>query len=264
MKFENKVHLILCTIIIFAMGFGYYISNNHPHAQKFKVQQARKYQALIFDLDGTILDTDKLWKLATSPILDSHAPHLMPEEKAALVAQYQALTIHEVWNIVKNSCSLPITFDEIIEENIKHLHTLYKKEGIDFIPYFHEFHTQVINAGLKTAIATSSQGTTIDVITSIIPLDNYFNHHIYHADHVGKTYKPNPAVYLHAAQMLGVAPHRCIAIEDSPSGIKAAKAAGMYCIGINTCKNKALLQQADEIVDCFSAIDLEKLLTIAR
>ena len=90
----------------------------------------------------------------------------------------------------------------------------------------------------------------------------YFAEHIYHVDHVKKAYKPNPDVYLHSAKMLNLDPSECIAIEDSSSGVKAAKAAGMYCIGINTGKNRDLLKQADAIVDCYTEIDLEKLLNL--
>jgi len=94
------------------------------------------------------------------------------------------------------------------------------------------------------------------------PLRDYFNEHIYTINTVNLQYKPNPDIYLHAAKMLGVEPRHCIAIEDSSSGIKAAKAAGMYCIGINTGKNRDILKQADEIVECFSEIDLDKLLNL--
>ena len=79
-------------------------------------------------------------------------------------------------------------------------------------------------------------------------------------DHVNRAYKPKPDVYLHAAKMLETDPCDCIAIEDSPSGIKAAKAAGMFCIGINTGKNRDNLKEADLIVECYSEIDIENLI----
>ena len=142
-----------------------------------------------------------------------------------------------------------------------YVHQVYKNEGVDFIPYFHEFHTQLSKHGLKSAIATNASHDAVEMILIKTPLHKYFNEHIYTIDKVNSNYKPSPDIYFHAAQKLGVAPADCIVIEDSGPGIKAAKAAGMYCIGINTSKNRNHLYQADEIVDCYSEIDLEKLIT---
>jgi beta-phosphoglucomutase-like phosphatase (HAD superfamily) len=211
-------------------------------------------------MDGTIIDTDHIWKKSNAPILDSHAPHLSQEEKEKISGCFLEKTIYEVWQCVHEHCNNQISMDEITVENIKHLHTAYLKDGIDFIPYFQDFHAQVVELGLKHAVATSSQQETVDTIRQIVPLHDYFDQHIYHADHVNRAYKPSPAVYLYAAEQLAVDPKKCIAIEDSSGGIKAAKAAGMYCIGINTGKNREQLKQADAIVESFTEIDLKKLL----
>lgn len=218
------------------------------------------YKAIIFDMDGTTLDTDHLWKIGNSPILDSHAPHLSQEEKNALINQFHTLTIYEVWKHVQSNCSIEISDEDLIQENICHLHKIYETQGISFIPHFPGFHEKVKARGIKTAIATSSQKETVDVITKVVPLQDFFGEHIYHVDHVNRAYKPKPDVYLHAAKMLGVEPCDCIAIEDSATGIKAAKAAGIYCIGINTGKNRNNLAQADEIIDCYTEIDIDTLL----
>ena len=251
MKKSYQVLLIL-SLFISGIAIGYF-----THTQ----QQSYKYKAIIFDMDGTTIDTDHLWKIACGPILDSHAPHLNEIEKTLICDQFHSCTIYEVWHLVQSNCSLEITKDELIEENIKHLHNLYQKNGINFIPHFQNFHTQVVQRGLKTAIATSSIKETTDIIMSVVPLKDHFAEHIYHVDCVNRAYKPKPDIYLHAAQQLGVQPCDCIAIEDSATGIKAAKAAGMYCIGINTGKNRDNLKEADEIVDCYTEINLDSLLS---
>lgn len=252
MKFSRNL-LAACAALFLIFIFGYKITNHHD-------QSSRRFHAIIFDMDGTTIDTDHLWKSANGPILDSHAPHLTVDEKDAIIATFPNLTIYEIWKLIHNTCSVEISPAQIIDENINHLHTLYEQQEISFIPNFFNFHEKVTTLGLKTAIASNSQQKTIDVIVKTVPLHNYFGEHIYNADHVNKVYKPEPDIYLHAAKMLGIEPKNCIAIEDSGSGIKAAKAAGMYCIGINTGKNRALLHQADEIVDCYTQIDLHKLL----
>lgn len=253
MNRPNYYTILLTTIVIFVASFFIYT--------KFvRIKKTSRFQAIIFDMDGTTLATDHLWKIANAPILDSHAPHLDDQEKANIIKKFDHISIYDVWKLVGDACSIPLTEDQLIEENIFHLHKLYQKEGIEFIENFPQFHQQVISYGLKTAIASNSQLPTMNVITQIVPLQNYFKQHIYTADHVGKVFKPAPDIYLYAAKMLQVEPCNCIAIEDSSSGIKSAKAAGMYCIGINTGKNRKALEQADQIVDGYDQINLEQLL----
>lgn len=261
---RNKLLLFTSTLLTLAMCYvitnRIYSTNNSLLSLIFPQNSHKKFKAIIFDMDGTIIDTDHLWKAANGPILDSHASHLNQEEKAAILNSFKHLTFYEIWKIVQQHCTTEMTIEEIAQHNRRHVQVLYRVKGIELIPKFHEFHEKVAQSGLKTAIATSSEQDTVDIILEMVPLSTYFAEHIYNVDHVNKAYKPNPDVYLHAAKMLQVAPCDCIAIEDSLSGIKAAKAAGMYCIAINTGKNRELLKQADEIVECFSEIDLELLL----
>lgn len=259
MKITRKI-VSLLAIALLAIIMGYVITTHKNNSSQ--TQNNYRFKAIIFDMDGTTIDTDHLWKTANGPILDSHAPHLSQSEKYEIAGKFHTMTIYEIWNLLQKVCSVDITMDQIIEENIKHLHVLYQTHGISFIPEFTKFHKEVVSLGLKTAIASNSQQHTVDVIVNIVPLKDYFSEHIYNADHVNKTYKPQPDVYLYAAKMIGVDPKDCIAIEDSGTGIKAAKAAGMYCIGINTGKNRQALHLADEIVDSFSEINLEKLLNL--
>jgi len=245
---RNLLFVSIAAIVIYLYGYQFIQSNNK-----------QTIHAIIFDMDGTIINTDHLWKGANRYILDEHAPHLSSAEKDEIVSSFQHLTFYEIWTILQKTHGVPMTIDEIAQENIRHVHTMYEIHGISFIPKFIEFYEEEIaTRPVKTAIATSSQEETVNVILKTIPLRDHFGDHIYHVDHVNRAYKPKPDVYLHAAQMLGVEPCNCIAIEDSLSGIKAAKTAGMYCIAINTGKNRQLLEQADEIVECFSEIDLNK------
>jgi len=224
-------------------------------------KERNNFKAIIFDMDGTIINTDHLWKAANRPILDEFAPHLTLSEKDLLVGAFKHLTFYEIWTIIQKISSTEMSLRELGDLNTTHVERMYETDGISFIPHFDTFHSKVKTLDLKCAIATSSQKRTVDIILRAVPLEDYFGEHIYHVDHVNKAFKPNPAVYLHAALMLEVDPCDCIAIEDSLSGVKAAKAAGMYCIGINTGKNLTLLAQADQVVDCFSEIDIEKLLS---
>jgi len=225
-----------------------------------KIMQ-KKFQAIIFDMDGTVIDTEILWEQGNRHILSTYAPHLTPDEINQIIHYRKGIrTPDEFAEMLQKHCTQGMTVADIKNIKTAHVFYLYETYGVSFIAYFHEFHNKLSELGLKSAIATNATQDAVEKIIIKTPLHNYFNEHIYTIDTVQLEYKPKPDIYLHAAQKLGVHPENCIAIEDSSAGIKAAKAAGMYCIGINTGKNRNNLHQADEIVECYTEIDLDRLL----
>ena len=223
-------------------------------------KKTHTFKAVIFDLDGTILNTECLWQDANHYIFNMYASHLDQIQKDEIIAQLSGLPLHENWRLLQQHCSVNISKEEIAQKRADYIRCMYETKGVAFIPYFQEFHDKVKKHDLKHAIATNSSQEGIDKIVSIVPLHHYFAEHIYTIDCVHKVFKPQPDIFLYAANMLGVQPQDCIVVEDSALGIAAAKAAGMYCIGINTGKNRDLLWQADEIVECYREIDLDRLL----
>lgn len=220
-----------------------------------------KIQAIIFDMDGTVLDTEILWEQGNRHILSTYAPHLTSEQVDEILHHRKGIrTPDELAEMLRQHCPEQMTTEDIRTIKTAYVFYLYETQGISFIPHFDEFHTKLHRQGLKSAIATNATGQALEKIVIKTPLRNYFNEHVYTIDKVNSRYKPNPDIYLHAAENLGVDPKNCIAIEDTKGGIKAAKAAGMYCIGINTGKNRENLKQADLIVECYSEINLDKLL----
>lgn len=109
------------------------------------------------------------------------------------------------------------------------------------------------------AVASSSDKSIIDIILDKSGLRKYFYHTVSSGE-IGKS-KPEPDVFLHAAKLFGVAPENCIVFEDSKNGIKAAKAAGMYCIAYSggDSGNQDQSQADHRIVD-FNEIDVEMFL----
>jgi HAD superfamily hydrolase (TIGR01509 family) len=82
--------------------------------------------------------------------------------------------------------------------------------------------------GLLMAVASSSLRSVIDIILKKTGLEKYFDVIVSRED--VKEGKPSPDIFLHAASLLNAGPEKCIVIEDSSNGIKAAKAAGMFCV----------------------------------
>ncbi len=251
----NNAHKIaFVCITLLALTIGYMVT-------KQQNQSNRKIKAIIFDMDGTVLDTEPVWERGNRHILSIHATHLTAKQVDEIIDYRRGIrTPDELATMLQQHCSPFMTIEQIREIKTAYVLDLYEIEGVSFIPHFHDFHNQLSKMGLKSAIATNA---TADALTKLMiktPLQNYFQQHVYPVDAVHGNYKPKPDIYLHAAKMLGVKPQHCVVVEDSPNGIKAAKAAGMYCIAINTGNDRHLLHEADEIVDCYREIDLDKLL----
>ncbi|MFC1981722.1 HAD family hydrolase [Chloroflexota bacterium] len=111
--------------------------------------------------------------------------------------------------------------------------------------------------GVKMAIASSTPMVNLQLIISGLGINSCFQA-IVSGDEVAEG-KPNPQVFLLAAQKLGMAPHSCIVIEDAVAGVAAARAAGMKCLAVTNTHPTAKLEEADLVVDTLESVGLDDL-----
>ena len=218
-----------------------------------------KYKAIIFDMDGTIINTEKIWEEATRRLIEKRGIVYCDKLKAELSSRLAGLATHKSCGIIKDLVNLDDTLESLIEEKMNMANALYE-QGIEFIEGFSDFHGKLATLPLKSAIATNAVDCTIHLTDRALDLRKFFGEHVYGISCVDGICKPDPAIYLYAADKLGVHPYECIAIEDSAHGIAAARSAGMYCIGIKTSQDKMQTRDAHHTIEGYHEIDIHEIL----
>lgn len=220
-----------------------------------------KYTAVIFDMDGTIISSETVWDRALQELLNARSIAVTPEIKAFFNLHLHGVDMRSACSLIKEHMRLVDSVDDLVAEKRKIANALYPQE-VSLIDGFATFHEKLLAHNCAVGIATNANASTVKATDSRLDLIKFFGEHIYHIDHVQGIGKPNPLIFLHAAEKLGHKPEQCIVIEDSPHGIMAAKKAGMFCVAINTAKRPELLHQADIIIDHYDELDVKKLLQI--
>ena len=219
-----------------------------------------KIEAVIYDLDGTLVDSEPQWHQAETEMLASRGYVYRPEVRAALLGK----RLDGCIRIIREAYQLPESEQSLRDELLNRMMLLIRDE-MKTRPGADELLDTIHNSRLKTAIASSSPLSFIQNVVKdrgweqpYFPPDRAC---LFSADDVPEG-KPAPDVYLVAAASLGVNPETCIAIEDSTTGARAAVAAGMTCIVIWDSFESSAEDFADITPHCFSS--LSKCLPIIR
>jgi sugar-phosphatase len=186
----------------------------------------RPLRAVIFDMDGLLIDTEPIWRRVEIEIFGRLGLHLT-EEQCMQTMGVRVAQVVDLWHsrFPWQGPSVEEVTAEINGGVIAHV----LAEG-EPMPGVLDALETVHSAGLPIAIASSSSEELIQAVIHRLGIGGYIRT-ICSADNEPEG-KPHPAVYLRAAERLGVRPEECLALEDSPNGVLSAKAAGMYCIAV--------------------------------
>lgn len=206
---------------------------------------------IIFDAEGIVIDTETIWDKGQAIFLQRRG---FVYDRERIKPLLTGRTLAEGVEVMKQAYRFDGDTEALARERADIVRELFMHETtfIDgFLPFF-----ATVRGRYKTCIATSMDQELLELVDQHLNLSALFENRIYTLDKVGFRSKPNPDIFLYAAQQLESAPGNCVVIEDAPHGIDAAKRAGMCCIAISTTYDPGKLQQADLIVNAYTEIDL--------
>jgi HAD superfamily hydrolase (TIGR01509 family) len=189
-------------------------------------------RAVIFDMDGVLTDSEPAFFHAVNDILFRHGMSISADEYSRFIGSATS----EMWRGVIALKGVPAALDEITEAYESPLMARLR-EPRPPLPHARELIEDLRSHGVPVALCTASYQRWVDAILGGAGLAGMFDA-LSTADMVERT-KPHPAPYLLAAELLGLPPHQCIAIEDSVAGLTAAMAAGMHVVQLRATETAA-------------------------
>ncbi len=208
-------------------------------------------KAVIFDLDGVIVTTDHLHYLAWKKMADKEGIYFDEKINNRLRGVSRMASLEIILEKAHKSYTNEEKSALATFKNDVYVSLLEDLDEQDILPDVIEVIGKLKERDIKVAIGSSSKNTPI--ILKRIGLDHAFDgisdgNNITHS-------KPNPEVFLKAAQYIGVAPENCMVIEDAEAGIEAAKAAHMYGFAVGDAKKSAIADyKSDHLLDILKVI----------
>lgn len=217
-----------------------------------------RIDAVLFDMDGTLVDSEPLsWRAIQKAL----------EKRGLSRDELEAASFHGVtWVAIAQTLSVmlpegmePITADEL--QNT--FHRLHLEEPPPMIPGAHEALLQA-KKQVRTAICTSSHRQSLEALLHRLKLLDLLSASISAEDCTRS--KPDPEGYRLAAARLGVAPGHCLVFEDSLAGVQAAKAAGMKVVAIvgQNGEGSAIAREAHDAIADYTELPLDFFATLGR
>ena len=201
-------------------------------------------KGVLFDFDGTLADTMEGHYLAWNAALGEYGLSIEASDYYPL----EGAGLHEIARTFVKDISWN---DAMIEELVQRKKKYYveRQQEIAFFPGVESLVSELNDRNIPIAIVTAGH---LDQLQLSVPhyFLNYFNALV--AGDMVTRGKPEPEPYLLGAEMLGLMPQDCIAIENAPLGIQSAHRANIYCIGVCSTVNRNELAEADEIVSQFT------------
>ena len=207
-----------------------------------------KIKAVIFDLDGVLLETDRYHYLAWKRVLEGYGKEFSEEDNELIKGVDRSKSLEILLEMKGLRMSEVEKISVLRKKNNWYLEYAMLIDEEDVLPGVREFLELLKSYGLKTGIASTSDNSY--VILELTGLMKYFD--VLIDGYRVKEPKPNPEVYLVGASELKVKPEECAVFEDSRAGVLAAKRAGMKVIAVSDKP----IAEADKRIDSLEGLDI--------
>lgn len=207
--------------------------------------------AVIWDVDGTLVDTAEMHFAAWAKLAAELGQPFSRADFAATFGRRNPEIIHILFGQKYSDAEIARLGD--IKENY---YRAAAEKGVKLLPGVQELLDGLHARGIKQAVGSSAPRANLDLILRITDSRQYFDAIVAMEDTTRG--KPDPQVFLVAAEKLGIPPRRCVVLEDAVAGVEAAKAGGMKCVAVTFVGHhpdeKLKAAGADRVVKCFTEI----------
>ncbi|GAB3154420.1 HAD family phosphatase [Microbacterium neimengense] len=181
-------------------------------------------EAVLWDMDGTLVDTEPYWMAAEGPLVAAYGGVWTHEQALGLVG----LGLDDAARLLQGA-GVRLAEQQIIDTLTTRVMQSLREDGVPFRPGARQLLASLRAAGVRTALVTMSLRRMADAVVELIDFDAF---DLVIAGDEATRPKPFPDPYLQACASLGVDPARTVAIEDSPNGLRSAIAAGTVALGV--------------------------------
>jgi HAD superfamily hydrolase (TIGR01509 family) len=181
-------------------------------------------QAVLFDMDGLLIDSEPLWFEVERSIMAELGGEWGPADQLALVGGSLGRSV----DYLLSRAIRPATPGEIGRRMVNGMAEMLRERGVALLPGARELLTEVSSAGIPRALVTSAERKIMEV--ALPSIGTAFDVLVCAED--VQSPKPDPEPYLRAAALLGAEPAHCVVLEDSPNGVAAGEAAGCLVVAV--------------------------------
>lgn len=210
-------------------------------------------KAVIFDMDGVVVNTEPIGYRANQELYKSLNITVPDDIYGTFIGNSDKMIVQKL----KDLYPIELTHQELLDEKYRYYFNAFDTaEDLALLPGVKDLIIDLHKNGMRLLLASSASKRKIEKVFTRFGLHQYFDHTISGEDF--EESKPNPAIFLEAVTKSGFTKDECIVIEDSTNGIKAAKAAGIYCIGYNSGHTMGQdTSLADKVITDFNQINYE-------
>ena len=215
-------------------------------------------QTVIFDMDGVIVDTEPVHRYAYYKQFEE----LDIVVTEAMYTSFTGFSTRNTFQTLKEQFQLEHEVEDLIQRKRNIFNDAFDtKEDLELLDGVRTLIEDLHQNGIQLILASSASKVTIDRVFTRFGLHDFFTN-IVSGEDFPKS-KPHPAIFEHAAS-LSIAPkENCIVIEDSTNGVRAAKAAGIYCVGyVSEHSKDQHLDEADLVINHFKELSAQVIRTL--